>query len=139
MQPDKIENITKKVLGKKYLINNEFEIFKGFKDAIEDYEYAYKSYKDILDEQRALSKSSNYKKNNDNIENNLNVGYNIILRNIFDEKIKPDKKDILEGIINANKFLKNKPYYSLVGDTDIIKIYIYDKALAKFIDYIKKK
>ena len=125
-------------MGKKYLIKNEFKIFTGFKNVIEDYEYAYKSYDDILNEQAALLKSSNYKKNDDNIEYNLNRGYNFILQNIFDGKIKLDKEKILEDIKNADKFLKNKEYYSLVEGSDYIKIYTDNNLLTKFINFIKK-
>ena len=123
------------------MVGNGFKTFNGFKNIIEDYKNGYKSYDNIVKEQIKILKSPNFKENsndnsNDNIEFNINIGYNIILNHIRSNKINFDKKEIIRNIIDADSFLKDKPYYITYGKNDNTKIYKYNNELNKFINFI---
>ena len=113
-----LDVVAKKFLKKKYLVNNEYKIFEGFKNIIVSYAYGFKSYDDIVKEQTSLLYSPNYKNNDNNIENNINIGYNIILHNINDNKIQLNKEAILKDI--RNKITEDKPVYIRIDKDNIV-------------------
>ena len=53
------------------------------------------------------------------------------------EIIKINKNKVIKNLEYSNKISKNKEYYSTVGDSNKVKIYIYNDELNKFINFIK--
>ena len=89
-----LDNITKKTLDKEYKNAQGIRLFKGFKKIIDDYVNGYKTYEDIDKERSLLAPYIN----DNNINEDLNIGYNTILSMILNNGIKYNKAAIIKSI-----------------------------------------
>ena len=113
---DYLDQIIKQHLNRTYNPKPGKEAtFMGFKKIIDVYKNGYKSHDDIVKEQINLLGSLNDESNksNNDINKNINFGYNKLLSYIFDGVIKVDEKAVIKSIEDMNQRLINKNYYTI--------------------------
>ena len=103
--------------------------FDGFKKIVSDYVNGYKTYENIDSERTSLS---SYTNDND-ANNSINIGYNIILSLIMTYDIKYDKEAIIKSIGDTDKKLGNNHYYLMDRSGKIISSK-YNNLLNKFLN-----